>query len=114
MRESGKFIVHWRGRDAGGSGDVERFRAKMVGPTARRHSDRARTFLVLFSHRYLHRSQHCLEFASVALLNFPALNFNTTAYKRVATGLRPAFLARCLPSCERPQGRGYSNYTKLS
>ena len=60
MRELGKFIV-----TIGvvttlvGSGDVERFRAKMVGPTARRHSDRARTFLVLFSHRYVHRSQHC-------------------------------------------------------
>src|SRR5258708_24472418 len=64
---------HWRGRDARGSGDVERLRAKMVGPTAWRHSDRARTFLVLFSHRYLHRFEHCLEFASVALLNLPAL-----------------------------------------
>jgi len=64
---------YWCGRDARGSGHVERFRAKMVGPTARRHSDRARTFFLLFSHRYLHRFEHCLEFVSVALLNFPAL-----------------------------------------
>ncbi len=52
---------------------MERFRAKMAGPIARRHSDRARTFLVLFSHRYLHCSKRCLEFAFFALLNFPAL-----------------------------------------
>jgi len=52
---------------------MERFRAEMAGPIAWRHSDRARTFLVLFSHRYVHRSEHCLEFASVAPLNFPAL-----------------------------------------
>src|SRR5262245_50047815 len=52
--------------------DVERFRAKMVGPTARRHSDRAWKFLVLFSHRHMHHSQRCLEFASIALLDFPA------------------------------------------
>lgn len=70
----GKIHCHyWRGRDARGSGVVERFRAKMVGPIARRHSDRARTFLVLFSHRYLHCSERCLEFAFFALLNFPAL-----------------------------------------
>ena len=76
---------HWRGRDARGSGDVERLRAKMVGPTARRHSDRARTFLVLFSHRHLHHCQHCLELASLALLNFPALNFQVGASNAVAT-----------------------------
>ena len=64
---------YWRGGDACGSGDVERFRAKMAGPTARRHSDRARTFFVLFSHRHLHRSEHYVERASIALLNFSAL-----------------------------------------
>ena len=54
---------------------MERFRAKVAGPIARRHSDRARTFLVLFSDRYLYRSEHCLEFTFFALLNFPALKF---------------------------------------
>jgi len=54
---------------------MERFRAKVAGPIARRHSDRARTFLILFSDRHLHRSQRCLEFAFFALLNVPALKF---------------------------------------
>src|SRR5215472_16851883 len=62
---------HWRGRDAGGSGDVERFRAKMVGSIAWRHSDRARTFLILFSHRYLHRAQYRAQPTLLALLNLP-------------------------------------------
>jgi len=69
---------------------MERFRAKMAGPAAWRHSDRARTFLVLFSHRYLHCSKRCLEFAFFALLNFPALKFSEVgASSAVATGLWP-------------------------
>ena len=63
---------------------MERFRAKVAGPIAGRHSDRARTFLVLFSDRHLHRSQRCLEFAFFALLNVPALKFSA-----VATDLYP-------------------------
>ena len=58
---------------------MERFRAKVAGPIAGRHSDRARTFFVLFSHRYLYRSEHCLEFAFFALLNVPALKFSAVA-----------------------------------
>ena len=64
-----------RDRYARGSSHVEWFRAEVARPAARRHSDRARTFLVLLSHRYLHRFEHCLEFASVALLDLPALKF---------------------------------------
>ena len=63
---------------------MERFRAKMAGAVAGRHSDRTRTFLVLFSDRYLYRSQRCLEFAFFALLNVPALKFSA-----VATDLYP-------------------------
>src|SRR5213075_2561949 len=95
---------HWRDRHPRGSGDVERLRPKMVGPTTRRHSDRARTFLVLFSHRYLHRCQHSLELASLALLNFPALISKVGASNAVATGLWPFDLASCLAMCERPAG----------
>jgi len=64
---------HWRGRDGRGFADVERLRAKMAWPITRRHSHRARTFFILFSHRHLYRYQHCLEFASVAFLDFPAV-----------------------------------------
>ena len=67
---------------------MERFRAKMAGPIARRHSDRARTFVVLFSHRYLHRFERCLEFAFFAVLNFSALKFSKVGGANpVATGL---------------------------
>ena len=52
---------------------MERLRSKMAGTTARGYPDRARTFDILFSHRYLHRPQHCPELALVDLLNFPAL-----------------------------------------
>ena len=45
----------------------------MAGATARRHSDRARKFLLLFSHRYLRRSEPPTQPAFLALLNFPAL-----------------------------------------
>ena len=81
---------HRRRRHTSRTGAMERFRAKMAGAIAWRHSDRARTFLVLFSHRYLHRFKHCLEFASVALLDFPALKFSKVgASNAVATGLWP-------------------------
>ncbi len=67
----------------------------MAGPTAWRHSDRARTFLLLFSHRYLHRFEHCLEFVSVALLNFPAVRFSKIgASNAIGTHLWP------IRSCE--------------
>ncbi len=49
---------HWRGRHTDWLGDVGRLRAEMAGPTARRHPDRARTFVFLFSDRDLHYSQH--------------------------------------------------------
>ena len=52
---------------------MERLRAEMAGPIARRHSDRARTFRVLFSNRHVHRPQHCAEFALVNLLNLSTL-----------------------------------------
>src|SRR5205807_6354340 len=60
-------------RDAGGTGDVERICAEMAGTIARRYPDRARKFGILFSHRHLHRPQHCPELALVDLLNLPAL-----------------------------------------
>src|SRR5262249_49067881 len=60
---------HWHCHHTGWVGDVEWPRPKMAGPIARRYSNPARTFGVLFSHRYLHRSQHRLEFDSVALLD---------------------------------------------
>ena len=77
---------------------MERFRAKMAGPAAWRHSDRARTFLVLFSHRYLHCSKRCLEFAFFALLNFPAL----TSHNGHSGSQGPPGILRVplCPSCE--------------
>ena len=74
MRELGKFIViigvvaalvglvMWSG-----------FAPKWLGRIARRHSDRARTFLILFSHRHLHHSQHRVELNLLALLDVSAL-----------------------------------------
>ena len=64
---------HRRRRHHSRTDHVERYRAKMAGPIARRYPDRARTFLILFSDRYLHRGEHCLEFAFFSFLNFPAL-----------------------------------------
>ena len=61
---------HWRDHHAVGTGDVERICAEMAGTIARRHSDRARTFCVLFSHRHLHHSQHP---AQLAIVDLPAL-----------------------------------------
>ena len=59
MRELGKFIfIIGVVGDGRRFGDVERLRAKMAGPVTRRHSDRARTFFVLFSHRYVRRCEH--------------------------------------------------------
>jgi uracil-DNA glycosylase len=55
---------------AGGLGDVGWVYAEMAWTVARRHSHRARTFCILFSHRHLHRSQHPLEPAAIDL---PAL-----------------------------------------
>src|SRR5262249_23704934 len=96
---------------------VERFRAEMAGSIARRHSDRARAFGVLFPHRYLHRSQHCLEFDSVALLNFQTLIVRFWAHP-VATGLVARLMLRLGARCANgPQGRGYkgcSNQTRLA
>ena len=70
---------HRRRRHTSRTGAMERFRAKMAGAIAWRYSDRARTFLVLFSDRYLYRSEHCLEFAFFPLLNFQALKFSAVA-----------------------------------
>ena len=68
MRDLGKFDCrHWRDHHAAGIGDVERICAEMAGAIARRHSDRARTFCVLFSHRHLHHPEHSLESAVVDL-----------------------------------------------
>jgi uracil-DNA glycosylase len=58
---------HWRDHHAAGIGDVERICAEMAGAIARRHSDRARTFCVLFSDRHLHHPEHSLELAVVDL-----------------------------------------------
>ena len=70
---------HRRRRHAGRTRVMERVRAKVAGPIAGRHSDRARTLLVLFSDHYLYRSEHCLEFAFFPLLNFQALKFSAVA-----------------------------------
>jgi hypothetical protein len=61
---------HWRDHHAVGIGDVERICAEMAGAIARRHSDRARTFCVLFSHRHLYHSQHS---AQLAIVDLPAV-----------------------------------------
>jgi hypothetical protein len=61
---------HWRNHHAAGIGDVERICAEMAGAIARRYSNRARTFCILFSRRHLHRSQHPIELAAI---NLPAL-----------------------------------------
>src|SRR5262249_50191031 len=93
---------YWRGCDARRSGDVERFRAKMVGTTTRGRSDRARTFFVLFSHRHVHHSHHCLEFAPVALLNLPALISHNvhTGHKGRRINLPGVLGFPLCPSCE--------------
>ena len=61
---------HRRDHHAAGIGDVERICAEMAGAIARRHSDRARTFCVLFSNRHLHHSQHPVQ---LAIIDIPAL-----------------------------------------
>src|SRR6266699_450020 len=83
---------HWCDHHAGGTGDVERFRAEMAGTIARGCPNREGTFGILFSDRHLHHSQHCPELAVVALLNVPALrNFQSSCgtSSAVATGLWP-------------------------
>jgi hypothetical protein len=66
-------------RDAGGISDVERLRPEVAGTTAGGYPDRARTFGILFSHRYLHHPQHCFELALFDLLNLPALKLREDA-----------------------------------
>jgi hypothetical protein len=44
--------------------------AEVAGTITWRHPDRARTFRVLFSHRYLHYPQHS---AQLAIIDLPAL-----------------------------------------
>ena len=66
---------HGRDHHAIGTGDVERICAEMAGTVAGRHSDRARTFCVLFSHRHLHHSQHP---AQLAIIDIPALGGSVT------------------------------------
>src|SRR4029077_14832941 len=58
---------HWCNHHADGLGDVGRVYAEMAWTVARRHSHRARTFCILFSHRHLHLSQHPLELAAIDL-----------------------------------------------
>ena len=64
---------HRRGYHTSRVSHVERYRAEMARPAAGRHSNRAGRFLVLFSDRYLHRCEHCVEFALIAVLDLPAL-----------------------------------------
>ncbi len=64
---------HWRDHYASRFGHVERFRAKMAWADSRRHSNRARTFCFLFSHRYVHHHQHRAQPASLAILDLPSL-----------------------------------------
>jgi hypothetical protein len=61
---------HWCDHFAGGASDLERICAEMAGAIARRYSNRARTFCILFSRRHLHRSQHS---AQLAIVDLPAL-----------------------------------------
>lgn len=87
---------HWRGHHAGWVSPVERYRTEMAGSPAGRHSNRARTFVVLFPRRYLYRCQRCVELAVVALLNFPTLISHNGDSANVPTLLG---VPLC-PSCE--------------
>ena len=58
---------HWSDHYSGGANDVGRACAKMAGTIAWRYSNRARTFRILFSDRYLHCSQHLAQLAIVDL-----------------------------------------------
>ena len=53
---------------------MERVCAEMAGTIARRYPNRARAFVVLFSHSHLHHPEHRPEFALLAFFNLPALN----------------------------------------
>ena len=55
-----------------------------------------------------------LEFASLALLNFPALKFsNGWRFERCSHGPVARLILRVVQPCANgPQGRGYSNYPK--
>ena len=92
---------------AGGTGDVERFRAEMARKIAGRYPDREGAFGILFSDRHLHHSQHCPEFAAVALLNVPALRSFQSPWdlKRCSHGpVARSDLAHYLTVCERLSG----------
>jgi uracil-DNA glycosylase len=93
---------------------VERIRAKMAGTIARRHSHRARTFGILFPHRYLHHPQHRAEFVIVDL---PALIISNPDMpgSRIQTRLNNhvAHLLQCR-RCPRMQSTPVSGGAVLS
>ena len=72
---------------------MERLRTEMAGTIARRHPDRARAFRILFSHRHVHHSQHCVEFASFDLLDLPTLG-GSAAYSAEAISANGRTLSR--------------------
>jgi hypothetical protein len=70
----GKIARGNRGRyDAGRIVSVGRVRAEMAWPPARRCSDRARAFGLLFPDRHVHRAEHYFEPGIFALLDIPPL-----------------------------------------
>jgi uracil-DNA glycosylase len=83
---------HRRRHDACRAGDVGWVRAKVVGPIARRHPDRARTFRILFSDRHLHHCEHYNECSFLALFDLSSVsNFSRVRISSaVATGQWPA------------------------
>ena len=100
---------HGRDHHAIGTGDVERICAEMAGTVAGRHSDRARTFCVLFSDRYLHHSQHP---AQLAIIDIPALGeFITLLLYRSSHGPAAGLILHVVRACANgPQGRACKNH----
>jgi hypothetical protein len=80
----------------------------MAGTIARRHPNRARTFSILFPHRYLRSPQHHPEFALLAIFNLPALN---SFQSRCSHGPVARLILRVVRAyANGPQGRGYKSY----
>ena len=67
----------------------------MDGTIAGRYPDRAGAFGILFSHRYLHHSQHCPELAFVALFDVPALRWVARCKSDAGTRAHSQSFAKC-------------------
>ena len=105
---------HWRGRDARGSGHVERFHAKMVGPTYQAIFGSSENIpRSIFPSSRASLSASCLACFSRSSRFSVAEIFTGWGFERCCHGPVARLILRVVQQCANgPQGRGYSNSPK--